>query len=137
MSVSASVRAALSMAKKRQVDIAALWETSPQVIANKFRLERWTGEELARIAALTGGKLAFVYPDGQQIYIPSSEAGRETKAPGKAKKPKQPKAPAGREPAPKLAAKKAKAPAKPKAEKIKKPLEEQLSMFDLEADGTI
>ena len=127
MSVSASVRAALSMAKKRQLDLAALWETSPQVITNKFRLERWNGEELARVAALTGGKLAFVYPDGQQIFIPSSETGRKTEV---LKKPKQPKAPTGQKATPKPVAKKAKTPAKPKAEKQKKPVEEQLSMFD-------
>ena len=126
MSVSASVRAALSLAKKRQLDLAALWETSPQVITNKLRLERWTGEELARVAALTGGKLAFIYPDGQQIFIPSSDA----EAMKKEKKLKQPAAPTGGKTAPKPAAKKAKTPAKPKAVKVKKPVEEQLSMFD-------
>ena len=130
MSVSASVRAALSMAKKRQKDLAALWETSPQVITNKFRLERWNGEELARVAALTGGKLAFVYPDGQQIFIPSSETGRETEVLKKAKISKQQKAPAGQKEALKPSARKAKASVKPKAEKTKKPVEEQLSMFD-------
>ena len=123
MSVSASVRAALSMAKKRQMDIAALWETSPQVITNKFRLERWTGEELAQVAALTGGKLAFVYPDGQQIFIPSSET-------GELKTAKQPKTPTARKQVPKPAAQKAKPPAKPKAVKKKKPMEVQISMFD-------
>ena len=130
MSVSASVRAALSLAKKRQMDLAVLWETSPQVITNKFRLERWTGEELARVAALTGGKLAFVYPDGQQIFIPSSETGRETEVQKKAKKPKQAKDPNGQKAATKPVAKKTKTPAKPKAVKPKKPVEEQLSMFD-------
>ena len=130
MSVSASVRAALSLAKKRQLDLAALWETSPQVITNKLRLERWTGEELARVAALTGGKLAFVYPDGQQIFIPASETGRKTEAPKKAKTPKQPKAQTGQKETRKPAEKKTKALAKSKAEKKKKPVEEQLSMFD-------
>ena len=118
------------MAKKRQKDLAALWETSPQVITNKFRLERWNGEELARVAALTGGKLAFVYPDGQQIFIPSSETGRETEVLKKAKIPKQHKAPARQKEALKPSAGKAKASMKPKAEKTKKPVEEQLSMFD-------
>ena len=126
MSVSASVRAALSMAKKRQLDLAALWETSPQVITNKLRLARWTGEELARVAALTGGKLAFVYPDGQQIFIPPSDA----EVMKKEKKLKQPEALTGRKEAQKPAAKKAKTPAKPKAVKVKKPVEEQLSMFN-------
>ncbi len=130
MSVSASVRAALSMAKKLQKDLAALWETSPQVITNKFRLERWTGEELARVAALTGGKLAFVYPDGQQIFIPLSETGRDTEELKKAKLQKQQKAPAGQKEALKPSARKAKVSVKPKKEKTKKPVEEQLSMFD-------
>ena len=130
MSVSASVRAALSMAKKLQKDLAALWETSPQVITNKFRLERWTGEELARVAALTGGKLAFVYPDGQQIFIPLSETGRDTEELKKAKLQKQLKAPAGQKEALKPSARKAKVSVKPKKEKTKKPVEEQLSMFD-------
>ena len=69
MSVSASVRMALSKANKRQISLGELWNTSPQVISNKLRLERWTGEELTQVAAFTGGKLAFVYPDGQQILI--------------------------------------------------------------------
>lgn len=130
MSVSASVRAALSMAKKRQLDLAALWETSPQVITNKFRLERWTGEELAQVAALTGGKLAFVYPDGQQIFILSSETGRKTEVLKQPKKPKQLKPVSGQKEAPKPVEKKAKTPAKKKAKKTKRPVEEQLSMFD-------
>ena len=72
MSVSASVREALAKAQKRQMDLCSVWDTSPQVVSNKFRLERWTGEELAHVAAFTGGKLAFVYPDGQQIFINAS-----------------------------------------------------------------
>ena len=77
MSVSVSVREALTKARKRQNDLCTLWDTSPQVISNKFRLERWTGEELACIADLTGGKLAFVYPDGQQIFINASDEPEE------------------------------------------------------------
>ena len=118
------------MARKRQMDLAALWETSPQVITNKFRLERWTGEELAQVASLTGGRLAFVYPDGQQIFIPSSEKGRETEVLKKPKQLKQPMAPTGQKAASKPVAKKAKTAAEPKTEKKKKPVEEQLSMFD-------
>lgn len=34
-----------------------------------MNLERWSATDLARIAAITGGKLAFVFPDGQQILI--------------------------------------------------------------------
>ena len=69
MSVSASVRMALAKGNKRQTDLAKLWGYYPQAVNLKFQKERWTAAELAQIAALTGGKLAFIYPDGQQILI--------------------------------------------------------------------
>ena len=73
MSVSDSVRMALNKGSKSQTDLSKFWGTSLQVISNKIRLERWTGEELARIAEYTGGKLAFVYPEGTQIMINGRE----------------------------------------------------------------
>ena len=69
MSVSDSVRMALNKGSKSQTDLSKFWGTSQQAISNKIRLERWTGEELARVAEYTGGKLAFIYPDGTQIII--------------------------------------------------------------------
>ena len=69
MTASEAVRVALDIGKKRQADLANLWGTSPQVVNNKFRLKRWNATELAQVAAFTGGRLAFVYPDGQQVFI--------------------------------------------------------------------
>ena len=69
MSVSDAVRKAMKKEKLSQTALGAHWGTTPQVINNKMRLGRWSGEELARIAECTGGKLAFVYPDGEQIPI--------------------------------------------------------------------
>ena len=74
MTSSEAVRVALEIGKKRQTDLAEFWGTTPQVINNKFRLKRWNATELAQIASFTGGRLAFVYPDGQQIYIDVPEA---------------------------------------------------------------
>ena len=51
--------------------------TTPQVINNKIRLERWSAEELAQVAAFTGGQLAVNYPDGEQILIDPSEKRQE------------------------------------------------------------
>ena len=48
MSLSDSVRMALKKARKNQTD-------------------------LIRVAKFTGGKLAFIYPDGQQILIEAPE----------------------------------------------------------------
>lgn len=69
MSISNSVRMALNKSGKRQIELAALYGCSKQAMSTKFRRESWFGKDLARVAAFTGGKLAFIYPDGQVIYI--------------------------------------------------------------------
>ena len=72
MTVSEAIRRALKKAKQSQTALGAFWNTTPQVINNKIRLERWTGEELAQVAAFTGGQLAMIYPDGELIPIEAS-----------------------------------------------------------------
>ena len=69
MSISQSVKMALNKAGKRQNDLAALYGCSKQSMSTKFSRESWFGKDLARVADFTGGRLAFVYPDGQQIFI--------------------------------------------------------------------
>ena len=83
MNVSEAVRCALKKAKLSQTALGARWDTTPQVINNKMRLKRWTGEELAQVAEYTGGKLAFIYPDGEQILIesPAEDSAEEGKEP--------------------------------------------------------
>ena len=129
MPVSAAIRRALKKSKQSQTTLGVHWGTTPQVINNKMRLERWTGEELAQVAQFTGGKLAILYPDGEQIEIEPSagaDAPAKPRQPKQPEKPKQAKAPAK--------PKKAKAPAK-KKEPEQKPkaapdvLEQQLSFF--------
>jgi len=73
MSVSKAVRMALKKAKKQNGDLADLWGYSYKAVSNKFTMERWTGKELAAVAEMTGGQLAFIYPDGTQIPIPQEE----------------------------------------------------------------
>ena len=79
MNVSEAVRSALKKGKVSQTALGARWGTTPQVINNKMRLKRWTGEELAQVAEYTGGKLAILYPDGQQILIEPAEESAEDK----------------------------------------------------------
>ncbi len=130
MSVSDSVRMAITKAGISQTELAKLWGTSPQAIYNKLNLERWSAADLVRIAQITGGKLMFVYPDGQEILIdPVSGPKKET---GTQEQPKKAKA--------LVKAQEKKAPVKtqekkasPKQKKEKKPeaLEEQISIFNL------
>ncbi len=69
MSISNCVKMALAKAGKKQRDLAALYECTKQSMSTKFKRESWFGKDLAKVAEFTGGKLAFVYPDGQTIYI--------------------------------------------------------------------
>ncbi len=127
MSVSAAIRSSLKKAKLNQIKLSQFWGTTPQVISNKMRLERWTGEEIATVAELTGGKLVILYPDGEQIPIEASR--KAVKTPEEPEKPEAPKANTApkekKEPKPK------KAPAKPKAAKKPKAREEQMSIFEV------
>lgn len=69
MSISNCVKMALVKAGKKQRDLAALYGCTKQSMSTKFKRESWFGKDLAKVAEFTGGKLAFVYPDGQTIYI--------------------------------------------------------------------
>ena len=83
MSVSTSVRMALAKGNKKQTELAEMLGFQRQAVNLKLAKERWTGAELARIAEFTGGKLAFIYPDGQQILIepPAEDSAEEGKEP--------------------------------------------------------
>lgn len=132
MSVSKAVRMALKKAGKQNGDLAELWGYQVNAVSNKFQWERWTGKELAEVADLTGGQLAFVYPDGTQITIPQEDPKKDAKAQAKLAKMKEAaraakmEAPAKPKPAPK----KPKAPARPKKEQEPDVLEEQISFFE-------
>ena len=123
---------ALKKAGKQNGDLAELWGYQVNAVSNKFQWERWTGKELAEVADLTGGQLAFVYPDGTQITIPQEDPKKDAKAQAKRTKMKEAARAAKMEaPAkPKQAPKKPKAPAKPKKEQEPDVLEEQISFFE-------
>lgn len=73
MFVCDAIRKALKKAKLSQTRLGEIWGTTPQVINNKMRLQRWTAEELAQVAGYTGGKLIISFPDGEQIEIEPRE----------------------------------------------------------------
>ena len=129
MSVSKAVRMALKKAGKQNGDLAELWGYQLNAVSNKFQMERWTGKELSEVADLTGGQLAFVYPDGTQIMIPQEDPKKEAKAAAKAEAKK---AAAAKTKKLETSAKpkQKKAPAKPKPEKEPNVLEEQISFFE-------
>lgn len=71
--VSDKVKSALALAGKKQLDLTQLYGTSVQVINNKMSLNRFTSDDLIRIAEFTGGHLAFIYPDGSQLVFTADD----------------------------------------------------------------
>ena len=130
MSVSKAVRMALKKAGKQNGDLAELWGYKLNAVSNKFQMERWKGKELSEVADLTGGQLAFVYPDGTQITIPQEDPKKEAKAAAKAEAKKAATAAKSKKPEPSAKPKQKKAPAKPKPAKEPIVLEEQISFFE-------
>ena len=79
MPISRAVKSVLNMKGfKNNALMEILKVKSKQALSNKMSNERWSGKDLVAIAELTGGKLAFVYPDGQMVYLEDDEE----KAPG-------------------------------------------------------
>ena len=130
MSVSKAVRMALKKAGKQNGDLAELWGYAPKAVSNKFAWERWTGKELFEVADLTGGQLAFIYPDGTQITIPQQDPKKEAKAAAKAEAKKAATPAKTKKPASSAKPKRKKAPAKPKKPKEPTMREEQISFFE-------
>lgn len=67
--VSDSVSMALQKAGKKQKDLAERWGKTKQSMSMKFVNDSFFGDDLVDIAKFTGGKLAFIYPDGTVINI--------------------------------------------------------------------
>ena len=70
MSISAKVKALLNLQGKKQADLITVLEMgSRQALSNKFSNERWSGEDLIRVAEFTGCQLAFLLPNGERIIL--------------------------------------------------------------------
>lgn len=67
--VSDKIRSVLALAGKRPTDLANLYETSQQSMNNKLYQNRFSADDLIRIAEFTGCRLAFVLPDGGQLFF--------------------------------------------------------------------
>lgn len=80
MPISKRIKALLLETDKKQSDLMGVLDmSSKQSLSNKFSNERWSADDLVKVAEYCGCKLAFIMPDGQQIVIDAEE---KEKAPG-------------------------------------------------------
>ena len=74
MAVSKKVKALLMERDKKQSDLMDVLEmSSKQSLSNKFTNERWSAEDLIKIAEFCGCKLAFILPNGERITLDTAE----------------------------------------------------------------
>lgn len=70
MKVSDVIKMALARAGKTQVEMMPVFGiSSRQAMNNKFARGSWSADDLAKVAAFTGGKLVIRYPDGFEIPV--------------------------------------------------------------------
>ena len=73
MSVSKKIKAVLQLCDKKQLDLAAHFDMSTQTMSNKLARGSWSATDLVKVAEFTGCKVAFILPDGQQIFLEDEE----------------------------------------------------------------
>lgn len=72
--VTDKVKALLALAGKKNVELARLFGVTPQSMNNKMALNRYTADDLIKIAEFTGCRVGFLLPDGQHIFLDPEDA---------------------------------------------------------------
>ena len=74
MAASKKIKSLLAETDKKQADLLeVLGMSSKQSLSNKFTNERWSANDLAKIADFCGCKLAFILPNGERIIIDTKD----------------------------------------------------------------
>lgn len=84
--VTDKVKALLALSGKKNAELARLYGVTPQSMNNKMALNRYTADDLIRIAEFTGCRVGFLLPDGQHIFLDPEDLRYEVKG-GKAVDP--------------------------------------------------
>ena len=71
--VSDKIRSILALAGKRPTDLAKLYGMSQQSMNNKLYQNRFSADDLIQIAEFAGCRLAFILPDGGQLFFNSDD----------------------------------------------------------------
>ena len=77
-SVSSKVKMLLEYYGKKQIDLKeCLSMSSRQSLNNKIALDRWTAQDISKVAEYLGCKVGFILPDGTTIYLDPPEKKEE------------------------------------------------------------
>lgn len=74
MAASKKIKSLLAETDKKQADLLEVLDvSSKQSLSNKFSNERWSADDLVKIAEFCGCKLAFLLPNGERIIIDAKD----------------------------------------------------------------
>lgn len=74
MAISKHIKALLAQTEAKQADLLGVLDIkTKQSLSNKFTNERWSADDLVKVADFCGCKLAFVLPNGERIVLNSEE----------------------------------------------------------------
>lgn len=74
MAVSNKIKAVLAICEKKQIELAEYFGMGKQSMNNKMNRDSWSAKDLIKIAEFTGCKVAFVFPNGQQIVLENEKS---------------------------------------------------------------
>lgn len=75
MAISKHIKALLAQTDAKQADLLGILDIkTKQSLSNKFTNERWSADDLVKVADFCGCKLAFVLPNGERIVINADES---------------------------------------------------------------
>lgn len=69
MSTTDKVKAVLSCAGKKQIELARYFGMAKQNLNTKMSRDSWSAADLSKVADFVGGKVGFIMPDGTAIYL--------------------------------------------------------------------
>lgn len=73
--ISSKVKMLLEYYGKKQIDLMeCLSMSSRQSLNNKIALDRWSGQDLTKVAEFLGCRIGFMLPDGTTIYLDQQES---------------------------------------------------------------
>lgn len=77
--VTDKIKALLALAGKKNMDLAEIFGMTRQSMTNKMSGNRYSADDLIRIASFTNCRVCFLLEDGQHIFLDEDDLRPEAK----------------------------------------------------------
>lgn len=77
--VTDKIKALLALSGKKNMELAGFFKMTPQSMNNKMTGNRYSADDLIRIASFTNCRVCFLLEDGQHIFLDEDDMRTEIK----------------------------------------------------------